>query len=142
MSYLKNKFSKALKRLFKTSNPEQYLEGDVADRIVALRYACLRKRRIDQEAAVEVVRDAIDRYRYLARQNIIAKRQFIALEAFANNKIAEHQGVLVVSTSLNIYSMHSIDFNPCLTGWCMKALIGVNRSDYLRSRMNNAKDLR
>lgn len=134
MSYLKSKFSKALKRLFKASNPEQYIEGNVADRIVALRYACLRRRRIDQDAAVAVVRDAIDRYRYLTRRNIIAKRQFIALEAFANNKIAEHQGVNILSTSLDIYSMHSIDFNPCSTGWCFNALIGINRADYLKTR--------
>ena len=110
-----------------------YYDGDVLERLVALRYHCQRNFRINQASAIETLKIGIDRYKEAQKKQALIHRQFAALEAFANHKIAEHQNVQKVSDSLQIFSIRSIPFNPCPNEFCIQALIGIKRSDWIRN---------
>ena len=127
------RLTKILKRLVAPEPHGMYHSGDLLERLVALRYSCQRSSKINQKSAIDTLKLAVDRYQEANKRGKIASRQFAAIEAFANNKIAEYQGVNLISKTLDLYSIRSIPFDPCQRAFCATALIGVNRRDWLRN---------
>ena len=110
------------------SEPEphgMYHKGEIAERLLALRYVCQRNRVLIQNSAIETLKLAIERLSALEKQRDIYERQFKALEAYALNKIAEHQEVLPIADHWDMFSMRIIPFHACSENWfCLLATVG------------------
>jgi hypothetical protein len=105
-----------------------YHRGDLLERMVALRYVCQRNKVLIQNSAIETIKLAMNRLSELEKYKAIYERQFKALEAYALNKIAEHQEVKQISDHWEMASMRNIPFYACGFNWyCLVATVGERR---------------
>jgi hypothetical protein len=104
---------------------QMYHGGDITERLLALRVFCQRNKILVQASAIETLKLAIDKLSDLNRQKEIQERQFKAIERYALNKIAEHQGIKSISDHWEIYSMRNIPFYACSeNSFCALATVG------------------
>ena len=92
---MKTKLSSILKRIFR--NSPDYSDGDLLDRIAALKLSCLSRKRINQEQAINTLSSALLERKSLIEKAKEANRKINIISIFANNKIAQHQGVKEIS---------------------------------------------
>lgn len=127
---MKRNLLNALKGLVNPAKHGSYLTGDILERLVALRYTCMRSRIPHRKPALETLALGIQRMKELQKTNKILKKKFAAIEAFSYNKIAQHQGVNQLSASQGIFSMRAIPWDHLV----VVPTIGLKRRDYLLNR--------